>query len=65
MTDDETHTTPWHADEFVIIDGRKFVYTINPLGAIVVRLPGGGEMTIAELRAAGHEVTRPMRVRRT
>jgi hypothetical protein len=66
MTADEIdwqRTVPWTADEYVTVNGQRFVYVIEA-GLITVRLPGGGKTTIAALRAAGHDVAYPLRVRR-
>jgi hypothetical protein len=60
----EPRTRPWHTDEFVRCAGLFLVYEADLNGVITrVHLPGGTSATVAELQAAGFEVTLPRRVR--
>lgn len=60
---DPTHTAPWAADELLIVDDIPCVYTAAAARLVLVRLPGGAAATVARLRAMGHEVTLPRRLR--
>ena len=51
-------THPWSKYQFIVIDGRPFVYHGEP-NAAVVRFPGGGSKTVQELRSEGRAIHMP------
>lgn len=54
---------PWLDEEFIRVDELKLVYTIDDDENFSVHLPGGGTTSVYRLRAAGHTVTYPQRIR--
>lgn len=60
---DLRRTIPWADDEFLVVDGHRLVYTA--IGTeFLVRLPGGRAASVEQLRAEGHDILMPARVRR-
>ncbi len=61
---DRIRTTPWALDELVIASGWRLVYSADKVrGITAVHLPGRRSLTLEQLRAAGHSIVLPKRVR--
>ena len=59
---DKQKTLPWLDSEYIVVNGHSLIYTIDPASEqLVVRYPGGGSETVAELRLAGAEIYLPSR----
>lgn len=56
-------TKPWKAEEYIYVDGWRYVYTVEGNQRIRVRFPGGCSATVKELISAGHDVVPPRDVR--
>lgn len=64
LFEDRRRTLPWAADEFIVIDGWRLVYTATKgCDDVVVHLPGRRSLTPQALRDAGCDVTLPKRWR--
>jgi hypothetical protein len=56
------HSTPWLLEEYLMIDGRRYVYTIEEDGP-VVHFPGGAHVPLSELDPQGCQIEKPKRWR--
>jgi hypothetical protein len=46
-------TLPWHPEQYARVNGYAVVYTHDRDGLMVVRLPGGEALTVAQILARG------------
>lgn len=61
---DRQRTQPWHDDEYIVVNGWRLVYAADAKrGISFVRLPGCRSVALDDLRAAGHGIAMPKRIR--
>lgn len=59
MKPENSRTSPWNKDEYLMADKYSLVYTVATGGGLVVHLPGQKKTTVDALVKAGFEVKMP------
>lgn len=58
------HTIPWTDDEYMLVNGRKMIYTVaREPRRITVHLPGRVSIPLKKLKAQGFSVIMPKNLR--
>lgn len=60
---EKPRTLPWLMDEYLVIDHRRLIYTVNNRGHITVHFPGGKNVMLEILRLKNRKIVMPDRLR--
>lgn len=59
-----TKTRPWLEEEFLLLNGHKVVYSGGKHPeSMVIRLPGGYNYTLSQLKEKGYQIVMPGKLR--